>query len=145
MIIEYFEFYRGNLIEGFDYIYGKQVDEHAFLLGIPKQMQLEPLEITTPELDFQPGKPAPKGYEKYAKYVRMMAMQWDSFSELLGQLISDWQPSYQGMIGEQNAEWGLKIKIQGDDEVHHYWGFNDAPANFEEVANWLRTLTTGHL
>lgn len=144
MAVEYFEFYRGNMTTGFDYFYGKQTQQGAFILGTPKQMHLEPLDITDEKLIFDKQKPEPS-LAKYNGLVRPMAFQWEPLTEHLLDEVRTWNLNYQGNVGSENEEWGLRLKQTESEHELRVWGLNDYPSNFEDVYQWLKTLTTGHL
>lgn len=144
MEVEYFEFYRGNLISGFDYFYGKKTAQTAFILGVDRQKHLAPLDLADPAVNFD-SKQLATGLDKYKQFVRPVAFQWEGITSRLVELVDDWQPNYQGPVDEANEEWGLRLKYQNVAEMQHSWGLNQYPKNFDDFYQWLKTLTSGHL
>jgi hypothetical protein len=145
MTLEYFEFYRGNLRDGFDVVSGKKTDDHSFILSVPKTANLTTVDITNSDVDFIADEPEKSRLTQFTGMWRPMNFQWEMLADRFAALTTEWRLEYTGAILENNVEWGLKFKNEGNTEVHHYYGFNDFPENFAEVEQWLLSYGSGKI
>ncbi|MDR3190054.1 MAG: phosphoesterase [Lactobacillaceae bacterium] len=148
MVLEYFEFYRGNLVNGFDYYYGKLTDEHAFLLKVPKTAGLLPAEVTEPTFDFNRAFAdriaATPALRQYAGMWTDTTFQWQAMSKQMEMFIQGWAHEYNGQSDTLggNDEWGLRVKYDDNAEEQRYWGVNRYTDNFDEFTRWFDSLAS---
>ncbi len=143
-MLEYFEFYRGNMLTGFDYYYGKLTDQHAFLLKTTKDLGFLPAEVTEPSFDFNRQlAPNPK-LQQYDGLWIDLTFQWQAFSKQMEGFIGGWAKEYNGSSDAlgANDEWGLRGKYDTNEEEQRFWGVNRYTDNFDDFLKWLDSMAS---
>ncbi|AIG65895.1 phosphoesterase [Weissella tructae] len=150
MGLAYFEFYHGNLKTGFDYVYGKKLDDNqAFVVSINKELNAPRFDIADMAINFMPANEetlrADPMLRRYAHLGQDVSLQWVNIERHLHELTATWVPEMQSLRMGPTDEWGLRFF---DDEMQawqQYMGANAEPDNLAEFEAWLQSLGHGHL
>lgn len=143
--LEYLVFYIGNLAFGFDYVYAKRSNGHAFLLH--RQPGTEIAQVTDDNFDFyNPHFSEDRRTEfnwTYDESYADMTNVWDHFAEVVFGYLENWSSDYKGVSlkdDEKNVEWGVRFKSPnfGDEEI--IWGINAYPENFDDFVNYIKSF-----
>lgn len=141
--LDFLVFYRGNLATGFDYVYLKRHEGHAFLQIADKTQPVK--NITDPDFYFYnphfnaAGEPFNWRYRE--DWLDMTA-QWDDIAETAWQYLETWMAAYRGPSYPDpslNDEWGVRFKAPGAQE-RIIWGLNAFPANLQDFSDYLYQL-----
>lgn len=138
--LDFLVFYRGNLVTGFDYIYAKRHEGHAFLQYDDKSQEAK--DILDPRFDFynphfnEAGEP----YNwRYKEPWLDMTDKWDDFAPEVLSYINTWMGEYRGPSYPDpslNDEWGVRFKLPNQRE-QIIWGLNAFPANLQAFVAFL--------
>jgi len=138
--LDFLVFYRGNLVTGFDYIYIKRHEGHAFWQSRDKTKEAK--DIADIDFDFynphfnQTG----KAFNwRYHEQWTDMTMSWDEFTDKAMSYINTWMTEYPGPSQTKpslNDEWGIRFKVPGEHE-RMIWGLNAYPANLQKFIDFL--------
>ncbi|WP_367300775.1 hypothetical protein [Leuconostoc carnosum] len=138
--LDFLVFYRGNLASGFNYVYVKRHEGHAFWQKDDKSQQAK--DILDTHFDFynphfnEQGEPFNWRYRD--EWVDMTKV-WDHFAEESLAFINTWMSEYRGPSHDDpswNDEWGVRFKIPGQPEKI-IWGLNAFPANLSDFIDFL--------
>lgn len=139
--LDFLVFYRGNLVTGFDYVYVKRYEGHAFWQHVGKNQ--EPKDILDVDFDFYNPHFNENGESFNWRYrenwVNMTAV-WDDFAKTSMSYINTWMPEYPGPSQSDsrlNDEWGVRYKSPGDSHERIIWGLNAFPANLQDFITFL--------
>lgn len=148
MALEYVVYYRGNLAAGFDYIYAKQTDQHAFYLRVPAEMKTF-ADITDATFDFSRTNAdevqADDKRRPFASMWQDVSFQWPNIERRLMEILPTWQPEYRGVVTGKTDEWGVRIKFADQPDELRFVGYNDFPADFELFEKWIKSYEGGRL
>lgn len=150
MGLAYFEYYHGNVKQGFDYVYGKKLDnDQAFVMAINKKWQAPRFDISDEQMNFMPDNQVALHnnpmLRRYAHLGQDVSLQWTNIERHLHELTGMWEPAMQSLRVGATDEWGLRYF---DDEIQawqQYIGANAEPDNLMEFEAWLQSLGHGHI
>ncbi|MCW0952547.1 phosphoesterase [Weissella ceti] len=150
MALAYFEFYHGNLKNGFDFVYGKQLNaSEAFVVAVNKELKAPRFDISDAEINFMPRNEDTLRknplLRRYAHLGQDVSLQWKNIERHMHELTAQWVPEMQKLQIGETDEWGLRFF---DDEIEawqQYMGANAEPDNLAEFENWLQSLGHGHV
>ena len=148
MALEYLTFYQGNLATGFDYIYAKKVENHAFYINAPASLDAAIMDITAESFDFsqenQRNILTDKDLRQFSSVWQNITFQWPNVERQLLAITADWADDYAKESVGPIEEWGLTIKMT-DQEPRIIVGYNDFPNNFDQLVRWLNSYAQGKL
>lgn len=149
MALEYLTFYQGNLATGFDYIYAKKVENHAFYINAPASLDAAIMDITAESFDFsqenQRNILIDKDLRQFSSVWQNITFQWPNIERQLELITADWQPEYQQQSPGPVKEWGLTVKWDNEEKPYQIIGYNDYPENFSQFVQWLNSYAGGKL
>ncbi|MBS0949392.1 phosphoesterase [Weissella minor] len=149
MAIKYFEYYRGNLENGFETIYGKKVQDHAFILTRKNDATLPNIDIADESVDFSRKRQQiiTKDFKlrRFENAWQDVSFQWENIDRHLNELITEWQPEYREIKAGLTDEWGLFVQYDDVDKLQRYVGANAYPDNFDLFVNWLTGFSRGKI
>lgn len=138
--LDFLVFYRGNLVTGFDYIYVKRQEGHAFWQSALKAQEAKDI-LDKDFIFYNPhlnDKGEPFNWRYREDWVDMTKV-WDHFSEEAMAYITTWMSEYRGPSYDdpsKNDEWGVRFKVPGEKE-QFIWGLNAFPANLDDFSHFL--------
>lgn len=148
MGLEYLTFYHGNLETGFDYIYAKKKDDHAFYVNAPATLDLDIMDITDEKFDFSQKNrlqiTIDKDLRPFSDVWQNITFQWPNVERQLLAITADWADDYAKEPVGPVEEWGLTIKMT-DQEPRIIVGYNEFPDNFDQLVRWLNSYAQGKL
>lgn len=138
--LDFLVFYRGNLVTGFDYIYVKRHEGHAFWQMRDKRQEVKNIL----DADFDYYNPHFNGNGeafrwRYQEPWIDMTASWDDFALESMAYINTWMAEYHGPShtdASLNDEWGVRYKVPGEKE-RIIWGLNAFPANLQNFMTFL--------
>ncbi|WP_439424697.1 phosphoesterase [Oenococcus alcoholitolerans] len=143
--LNYFIFYIGNISYGFDYIYTKRHNGHAFYLRRPPlseiaNVQSEKFDFYNPHYSSENHTPFTWKYdEKFTDLTRV----WDHFSEVVLAFIEDWADDYRAPVdldSDKNVEWGIRFNSPKFVDEQFIFGVNAFPPRFDDFVNYIRSF-----
>jgi hypothetical protein len=147
--LDYLVFYIGNLAYGFDYIYAKRTEGHAFL--IRREPGTPIADINDPIFDFynphySEDRRTQFNWTYEEKYADMTNV-WDHFADVVFGYLEGWANDYRGVSlpnDSQNVEWGVRFRSPqfGSEEI--VWGMNAYPETFDDFVNYIRSFDPEH-
>jgi len=138
--LDFLVFYRGNLVNGFDYVYIKRHEGHAFWQNDNKSQEAK--DILDPEFDFYNPHYNAQGEPfnwRYRENWVDMTNVWDHFSQEAMAYIKTWLTEYRGPSYDdpsRNDEWGVRYQVPGQPE-RLIWGLNAFPANLDDFSEFV--------
>ncbi|GMA70641.1 hypothetical protein GCM10025879_18870 [Leuconostoc litchii] len=138
--LDFLVFYRGNLVEGFDYVYVKRQDGRAFWKSEYKAQEAKDI-LDKDFMFYNPhlnDKGEPFNWRYREDWVDMTKV-WDHFSEESIAYIKTWLDEYRGPAHDdpsKNDEWGVRWKEPNNQEKL-IWGLNAFPANLNDFSDFL--------
>lgn len=142
--LDFLVFYRGNMVKGFEYIYAKRHEGHAFL-QLDKNSK-SPKNINDLDYDFfnphynQSGEPFQWHYNE--EWVDL-STRWDDLAPQILAYIDTWMTEYPGPSYPDkslNDEWGVRFKLPGQRE-QIIWGLNAFPSNLQNFKDLLSSYS----
>ncbi|WP_294976120.1 hypothetical protein [uncultured Leuconostoc sp.] len=141
--LDFLVFYRGNLVSGFDYVYIKRHEGHAFWHSRDKAQEAK--DITDIDFDFYNPHFNQAGQAfnwRYREQWSDMTTSWDDFTDKAMRYINTWMTAYPGPSQTEpslNDEWGIRFKVPSENE-RMIWGLNAYPANLQSFIDFLYTF-----
>jgi hypothetical protein len=143
--LDYLVFYIGNLSYGFDYVYAKRSEGHAFLVRRAPHEDIA--DINDPEFDFfnphlSEDRKTTFNWNYDEKYTNMTNV-WEHFVDVSLGFIEDWSDDYRGVSlpnDSQNVEWGIRFKSPNYPDEQIVWGINAYPDRFDDFVAYLRSF-----
>lgn len=145
MALQYFEFYRGNLATGFDYIYAKQTDQYAFYLRVPATMNAPIMDVTDPTFVFMREQPTDAKWRQFATMWQDVSFQWPNIERKLMATLPNWQADYRQVQPGATDEWGLIVQFDDQPDVLRFGGVNAFPEDFAAFEKWINSYDGGRL
>lgn len=141
--LNYLVWYTGNMNKGFDYIYTKFQDGHAFWLKRQSGDKIET--ITDPDFDFYNPhfneRAEPFNWTYQEQFVDMSKV-WDHFSDVTSGFLEAWHDDYRGVPDQNlanNVEWGVRWKFPNE-QAQFTWGVNAQPERYNDFVNYLKSF-----
>jgi hypothetical protein len=143
--LDYLVFYIGNLSYGFDYVYTKRSEGHAFLLRRTPQEEIA--DITDRNFDFY--NPHLSNDNKttfnwnYDENYNDMTNVWEHFADVTLGFLENWADDYRGVSlknDSQNVEWGVRFLSPSIKQEQVIWGVNAYPDRFDDFVSYLRSF-----
>ncbi|MBM7616525.1 hypothetical protein JOC36_000058 [Weissella uvarum] len=149
MTLEYFEFYRGNLADGFETIAGKQKDGHAFIVTRKNDDSLPILDIADDSVDFSKKRQQIITHDfklrRFENAWQDVSFQWANIDRHWHEIVDAWQPEYRQIVEGPTKEWGLRYHETGASGEQRVVGANAYPENYEHFVNWLTGFSRGSI
>lgn len=143
--LDFLVFYRGNMVNGFDYVYTKRYEGHAFWQARPKDMTQS--DVLDDEYDFYNphfnAQGEPFNWRYHETWVDMTNV-WDHFSQEATNYLNSWMSEYPGPTFDdpsRNDEWGVRFRVPGQPE-QIIWGINAFPANLDAFSDFIYRFGT---
>ncbi len=143
--LDYLIFYIGNLSYGFDYVYTKRINGHAFYLRRPPQAEIA--DVNDESFDFYNPHFSTDTHTafnwKYDEKFTDLTRIWDHYSDVALGFIEDWAEDYRAPVdpdSDQNVEWGVRFhspSLKGEQLI---FGVNAYPSGFDDFVNYLRSF-----
>ncbi len=145
MNLEYLVFYTGNLKYGFNYVYTKKINGHAFYIKRTPFSKISDIadkkfDFYNPHFNKKTHKPFIKHYKE--KFINLTD-RWDRFSITSLNLIQDWKLEYTSPFNfktSQNNEWGVRFKTTKLLKEKIIFGINSYPKNFGQFKKYLKSF-----
>ncbi|EHN59566.1 hypothetical protein [Oenococcus kitaharae] len=143
--LDYLVFYIGNISYGFDYVYTKRINGHAFY--VRRQPQEEIADILDENFDFYNPHIAEDTHAafnwKYDEKFTDLSRVWDHYSDVVLGFIEPWEADYRAPVdynSDKNVEWGIRFHSRNLKGEQLIYGVNAYPERFDDFVNYLRSF-----
>ena len=141
--LNYLVWYSGNMQKGFEYIYTKFNEGHAFWLERKPGEKIET--VTDPDFDFFNPHFNERGETfnwTYDEQFVDMSNVWEHFSDVTSGFLENWHSDYRGVADKNlsnDVEWGVRWEFPGE-KGQFIWGVNAKPERYDDLVNYLKSF-----